>query len=85
MSLSKIRTSEAVLAAIDEFNQLGRHDFLAKYGFKKAREYFLVYNGHYYDSKALTGVAHGYDNPQLGPLKSSEFSGEENIAKSWKT
>jgi hypothetical protein len=81
MSLSKILNSEAVLAAIEEFEKLGRFEFLRKYGFKKAREYYLVYNGQYYDSKAITGVAHGYDNPQLGPLNSSEFSGGENTVK----
>ncbi|MFB7718082.1 HNH endonuclease [Nocardia sp. NPDC056100] len=51
-------TREAVLAAIAECDQVGRSAFLARYGLKSAREYFLLYNGRAYDTKAIVGVAH---------------------------
>ena len=49
--------------------------FLLKYGFGKARSYFLVQNGRSYDSKAIAGAAHGYQHPDLGPLRPADFSG----------
>ena len=51
--------------------------FLARYGFHPARIYFLVHDGREYDSKAVVGAAHGYDQPRLGPLKAVAFSGGE--------
>ena len=81
MSLSDIRSKQPVLKAIDEFNRLGRDQFLEKYGFGHARSYLLVHEGQKYDSKAIVGVAHGYARPDLGPLKADEFSGGEAIVK----
>lgn len=73
---------QAVLQAVTEFNELGRDAFLAKYGFGKAREYFLLINGQqYYDSKAIAGVAHGYEHPKSGPLHPSVFSGGEQTVR----
>lgn len=57
MPLSDI-TKQAVLDAIREFNTLGRDKFLSEYHFGPARDYWLVYDGQRYDSKAITGVAH---------------------------
>ena len=68
-------TAEGVVRAMAEFDQLGREAFLKKYGFRKARGYFLIHDERRYDSKAVVGVAHGYDHPDLGPLLSKEFSG----------
>lgn len=68
-------TREGVEQAMAEFDRLGRDDFLAEHGFRKARGYFLVRDGERYDSKAIAGVAHGYDRPNDGPLKADEFSG----------
>lgn len=82
MSLSGLTDKEAVLRAIEEFDALGRGAFLARYGFGQARSYFLLYRGARYDSKAIAGVAHGYQHPTIGPLKSGDFSGGENtVAK----
>ncbi len=67
----------SVLAAAREFDHLGRDGFLAKYGFGKAREYFLFLDGRYYDSKAICGVAFGLENPDVGALAPSDFSGGE--------
>ena len=55
MALSDITDSTAVLQAAHEFDALGRGAFLDRYGFGKAREYFLVISGKRYDSKAIMG------------------------------
>ena len=81
MSLSDV-TAEGVERAIAEFDRLGRETFLAQYGFRKARRYFLVRDERRYDSKAIVGVAHGYDYPSRGRLRSKEFSGgEDTVAR----
>ncbi|MFB4316337.1 HNH endonuclease [Actinomadura sp. 21ATH] len=72
MDLSPI-TREAVLDAIAECDRLGRNRFREEYGFDPARQYLLHYNGAYYDSKAIVGVA--YRSVAGRPLKAGEFSG----------
>jgi len=81
MALSNIQSRTAILAAVEEFNRLGREAFLEKHGFGRARRYFLDHDGQLYDSKAIVGVAHGYEFPSEGPLDSSEFSGGEATVK----
>jgi MoxR-like ATPase len=56
---------------------LGREAFLTKYGFGRARRYFVRRDGKYYDSKAIVGAAVGFEHPDRGPMASSEFSGGE--------
>lgn len=68
-------TAKGVERAMAEFDQLGRDEFIRRYRFGKARHYFLIRDGRQYDSKAIVGVAHGYDRPDLGPLSSQGFSG----------
>jgi hypothetical protein len=68
-------TVSGVRSAVAECRRIGRFAFLEKYGFKQAREYYLLVEGERYDSKAILGAAHGYDRPDLGPLRSSKFSG----------
>lgn len=59
--------------AIAECDELGRDAFLTKYGYKRARQYRLVYDAREYDSKAIAGVAFG---KQFGaPLTPYEFIG----------
>jgi hypothetical protein len=70
-------TAEGVEHAMAEFDRLGREAFLSKFGFGKARGYFLIRGARRYDSKAVVGVAHGHDRPNLGPLRSQDFSGGE--------
>jgi hypothetical protein len=70
-------TAEGVRHAMAEFIELGRDAFLAKYGFGRAREYFLVEDARYFDSKAIVGVAHGYSGSSKAPLLPSDFSGGE--------
>ncbi len=67
MSLTNI-TNEAVIQAVMEFDSLGRELFLNTYGFGNATNYFLVYKGKYYPSKAIAGVAHKYSLNQNSPL-----------------
>ena len=75
-------TKQGVLAAIREFNTLGRENFLNQYSFGSAKEYWLIDDdGQRYDSKAIVGVAHKFSRPDLGLLKSSDFSGGMNTVK----
>lgn len=80
-TLSKLTSVSAVNQAIAEFDELGREIFLKKYGFWKARNYFLIVNKKPYDSKAIIGVAFGYQFPNQGPLKSKQFNGGENTVR----
>jgi hypothetical protein len=66
---------EAVLAAIAEYDKLGREAFLTKYGFGPAREYLLLHKGKEYDSKAIVGAAYGYQHPDERALAPNEFTG----------
>ena len=75
MALADI-TRDAVLKAVAEYNELGQEQFLTKYGFDRARLYVLVHDGESYDSKAITGAAHGF-LPGRSPLTARQFSGGE--------
>jgi MoxR-like ATPase len=75
MSLADLTSRDAVLDAIAEFRELGQRRFLEEHGFSPARNYLLRYEGQDYDSKAIAGVAHGYQFPESGPLSSDEFTG----------
>lgn len=79
MSIHNIRDPAAILAAMAEYDRVGRTYFLDKYGFGKAREYMLrdPATGRLYDSKAIVGAAHGYAFPGQGHLPAAEFSGGE--------
>lgn len=77
--LSRIRNPESVQRALDEFIRLGRTEFLTRYGFNKARDYLVrdPKSGELCDSKAIVGVAYGFEHPDEGPLKAEAFSGGE--------
>ena len=86
MALNSLTERTAVLQAIAEYDRVGAQSFLAKYGFRPAREYFLLHEGRLYDSKAIAGAAHGYQFPSLGPLSASDFSGgEATVAKTFRS
>jgi hypothetical protein len=74
MTLSKIKNPNSVLKAIEEFDSIGRDSFLKKYGFLKSKIYVIEYNNKQYDSKAIIGVAHGYEFPDKGHLTPDMFS-----------
>jgi len=71
--LNDLSSADAVLSAIEEYEQLGRDQFLQKYGYRAARGYLLRHNGRYYDSKAIAGVAYG--NQHGSALTWGQFSG----------
>ena len=73
--MSMIKHRQSILKAMKECDTLGQDKFLKRYGFGLARRYSLIHDGKSYDSKAIVGVAYGYENPTHGPLKSSEFEG----------
>ena len=67
-------TREGVLAAVVEFDELGQDEFLRKYGFSKAKSYFLEVGGKLYDSKAIAGAA-------LGMAPRDFSGGDQTVAK----
>lgn len=81
MSIADLTSARAVNAALDEYDRLGRDAFLSRYGFGKAREYFVRRTGRLYDSKAIAGAAFGYQHPDRGALSSHDFSGGEATVK----
>ena len=72
---SDVTSREAVLAAIAEFDEIGREAFLDKYGFGRSREYVVVENGRQYDSKALLGAAYSHQFNGAERLTRHDFSG----------
>ena len=77
--LSRLQSSAAVQAALNEFVSLGQAKFLEKYGFNKSTDFIVKdpVSGMWCDSKAIAGVAFGKQYPDEGPLMASEFSGGE--------
>src|SRR5690606_20013462 len=76
MDFRQLTDPKAVLSAIDEFDTRGRENFLSWHKYGHARSFFLKYQTRLYDSKAIVGVACGY---QFGnALSSSDFSGGEH-------
>lgn len=73
--LSELKSRDAVLQAIAEYDRLGKDKFLSKYGFGPAKSFFLHYEGKPYDSKAIAGAAYGFEHPNEGPLTARDFSG----------
>jgi 5-methylcytosine-specific restriction protein A len=72
-NINDLTSRDAVKAAIEECDRLGRDNFLALYGFGRSITYPLIFKGREYDSKAIAGVAYG---KQFGtPMRASEFSG----------
>ncbi|WP_433213306.1 McrB family protein [Dactylosporangium sp. CS-047395] len=70
----------AIEAAMREFDELGRKEFLAKYGFGAATTYLLRHKGRFYDPKAIVGVAH-QSVADRKPLKPNEFDATDAIAR----
>lgn len=70
-------TRQAVMAALDEFERLGREEFLQRHGFGPARDYFVRHpvSGALCDSKAIAGVAYGLVAPTGEHLRAIDFSG----------
>jgi hypothetical protein len=77
--LRGLSSAAAVQRALDEFAGIGREAFLLRYGFGKAKEFFVrnPVTGELADSKAIAGAAYGYQYADQGPLKAEDFSGGE--------
>jgi hypothetical protein len=76
-----VTSADAVRAAMAEFDRVGRDAFLEQYGYGKALTYFIREGGNSYDSKAIYGVAYGYEHPDHGPLSNHAFSGGDATVK----
>ncbi|MEV6261938.1 HNH endonuclease [Streptomyces sp. NPDC051784] len=72
---------DGVFKALAEYDQLGQDAFLAKYGYKPATGYLLVHEGRTYDSKAIAGVAHKFDQGRA--CRPDELSGGRSHAARW--
>jgi hypothetical protein len=79
----RIEHRESVIKAVRECDRLGCDSFLQKYGFREATHYFLLLNGRKYASKAIYGVAYGFEHPDKGPLASDEFNGGAQTVQRW--
>ena len=78
MGYMDVTSKDAVVEAIREFDTFSEtQDFLSLYGYGVAQVYVLRFEGRSYPPKAILGVAHRYQFPELGPLKNSDFSGGE--------
>ena len=75
MGLSDIQSPDGVLKAIDECRSIGEPAFLEKYEFADTYDYVIDFEGGEYPAKAILGAAHGYANPEAGPLPHGEFNG----------
>ncbi|MEU5161445.1 HNH endonuclease [Streptomyces sp. NPDC020875] len=72
---------DGVLQALTEYDELGQEGFLAKYGYQPATGYVLLHEQRTYDSKAIAGVAHKFDQGRA--LKPNELSGGRSHAARW--
>jgi len=53
-------TRQHVLAAINEYDEVGQDEFLGRYGFAPSQEHVVRHANQSYDSKVLLGAALGY-------------------------
>jgi len=60
MSIRDIKDPAAVKQALEEFDRLGRGEFLRKYGFGESNDWFIFHDGRMYDAKAVLGAAHAH-------------------------
>jgi hypothetical protein len=70
----RLLSRHAVLQAVAEY---GRDEpgFLERHGYGEADTYIMRHDGRLYASKAIVGVAYGYQYPEHGPLRYDQFSG----------
>ena len=76
--ITEITNRKSIERAIAEYDEIGKNTFLSRYGYGESREYLIINNAKYYDSKAIVGVAYKYQFPNEEPLKHTEFSGGLN-------
>lgn len=66
-------TREAVLKAMEEFDELRQDGFLSKYKFGPAKKWFIHHQGRRYDAKAIAGVAHRHLGSGSSYLNGKDF------------
>lgn len=71
-------TREGVLAAVGEFDRVGRDEFLKSTEFGPDPVYFVQYDGKLYDLRAIIGYAHGVSTGV--PLRRGDFRGGDKTA-----
>ncbi|WP_051782278.1 MULTISPECIES: HNH endonuclease [unclassified Streptomyces] len=72
---------DGVFSALSEYDELGQDGFLSKYGYKPATGYLLLHGDRTYDSKAIAGVAHKFDQGRA--LRPDELDGGRSHAARW--
>lgn len=78
VAYSGLTDPDAVERSIEEFDRIGRYAFLEKYGYREAREYFLVTEAGRYDSKAIFAAAYEYQHGVA--VAASEIHGGKDAA-----
>lgn len=73
--ISSLTDRRAVLQAVAEYDRMGRDAFLDRYGFGRAKWWYLLHGRKQYDSKAIVGAAIGHQTGQA--LTAKDFSGGE--------
>ena len=79
MSLAVLTSSEAVDAAIAEFEKIGRDRFLEKYGYGSGQTFIKTSDGAEYDAEAILAAAVGIQYPDRGALKPGEFRATPDV------
>ena len=74
-SLAELTDRAAVERALEEFLELGRDRFLARYGLERSRDYFLPFRGVLCDSKPILAVAYLNQHPERGLLRVRDSGG----------
>ncbi|WP_270886886.1 HNH endonuclease signature motif containing protein [Pedococcus sp. 5OH_020] len=74
-NLSELTDPRAVRRAAEEFRDLGRDAFLAKYELTRSTDYYALIEGQLIDSKPLLAVAYSNQYPDRGLLPVARFSG----------
>ncbi|MET9704006.1 HNH endonuclease [Streptomyces griseus] len=72
---------DGVLQALMEYDALGQDEFLSTYGYRPATGYLLLHEERTYDSKAIAGVAHKFDQGRA--LRPDELIGGRSHAARW--
>ena len=78
-TIYSVTDPSAVLAAVAEYKALGRDVFLRRYGFGKARRFFLKIGGRRYDSKAIVAVAFRHQYKGASALENGFGGGELKV------
>ncbi len=80
-TINSIKNKNSIIQTIKEYDELGKENFLSKYGYGEATTYYIEHNNKEYDSKAIIGVSFKYEYPTEKPLLNSEFNGGIPVEK----